>query len=372
MFVGEIYFLKLPRKERYFPMHKLRFLLLFPCALLVATLCRAQSTQLDLPRPSQRAQVTQRIGITDITITYHRPLVNGRKIWGGLVPYGQVWRAGANENTIITFPDPVMIEGKPLEAGTYGVHMIPNEDQWTVIFSKMHTAWGSFSYDEKEDALRVTVKPQATELHNALLYDFDQLQPDSAVVTMSWDKVAVPFKVSVNVNEVVEASLHKQLRGLSQYTWDAWDDAATYMVDNKMDLKEALKYEDNSIGNEERFENLMTKSRILDAMGQPTEATAARDKALAMGSAPQLYGYGRQLQREGKQKEAFAVYKSAAQKYPDNWLSHAGLARIACGEGNYPDATKQMQLALAGAPDPAKSGVEGLIKRLQAQQDINK
>ena len=112
------------------------------------------------------------------------------------------------------------------------------------------------------------------------------------------------------MNEVVEASLHKQLRGLSQYTWDAWDDAATYMVDNKMDLKEALKYEDNSIGNEERFENLMTKSRILDAMGQPTEATAARDKALAMGSAPQLYGYGRQLQREGKQKEAFAVYKS--------------------------------------------------------------
>ena len=353
-------------------MHKLRFLLLLPCALLVATLGGAQSTQLNLPRQSQRAQVTQRIGITDITITYHRPLINGRKVWGGLVPYGEVWRAGANENTLITFPDPVMIEGKPLEAGTYGLHMIPNEDQWTVIFSKMHTAWGSFSYDEKEDALRVTVKPQATELHNALIYDFDQLQPDSAVVTMSWDKVAVPFKVSVNVNEVVEASLHSQLRGLSQYTWDGWDDAATYMIDNKMDLKEALKYEDNSIGNEERFENLMTKSRILDAMGQKTEAMAALDKALTMGTAPQLYGYGRQLQRAGKQNEAFAVFKSTAQKYPDNWLSHAGLARIACGAGNYPDATKQMQLALAAAPDPAKSGVEGLIKRLQAQQDINK
>ncbi len=352
-------------------MSKPRFLLL-PCVLFLAALCSAQSAQLDLPRQSQRAQVTQRIGITDITISYHRPLVNGRKIWGGLVPYGQVWRAGANENTTITFPDDVMIEGKPLPAGTYGLHMIPTEDQWTVIFSKMHTAWGSFSYNQAEDALRVTVKPQPAEFHNALAYDFDQLQPDSAVIVMSWDKLAVPFKVSVNVNQVVEASLHKQLRGLSQYTWDAWDDAATYLVDNKMDLNEALKYENNSIQNEERFENLMTKSRILEAMGKTTEGAAVRDKALAMGNAQQLYGYGRQLQREGKQKEAFAVFKSAAQKDPDNWLAHAGLARIACGEGNYPEATKQMQLALAAAPDNAKAGVEALVKRLQAQQDINK
>jgi hypothetical protein len=103
-------------------MKKVRFLLLVPCALLIASLCSAQSTQLNLPRPSQRAQVTQRIGITDITITYHRPLVNGRKVFGGLVPYGQVWRAGANENTIISFPDDVMIEGKSLPAGTYGLH----------------------------------------------------------------------------------------------------------------------------------------------------------------------------------------------------------------------------------------------------------
>ena len=352
-------------------MSKLR-LVFIACLLGLTSVCAAQSTQLDLPLQSQAAQVTQTIGITNITIKYHRPLVNGRKIWGDLVPYGQVWRAGANLNTTITFANDVMIEGKPLPAGTYGLHMIPNQDQWTVIFSKMSTAWGSFSYKESEDALRVDVKPQAAEFHNALAYDFDQLKPDSAVVVMSWDKLAVPFNVSVDVNKVVEASLHNQLRGLSQYTWDGWDDAATYLVDNKVDLDEALKYEDNSIGNEDRFENEMTKSRILEAMGKTTEATAAKDKALSLGTAPQLYGYGRQLQREGKQKEAFAVFKQAAQKDPNNWLSHAGLARIACGEGNYPQATKEMQLALAGAPDPAKSGVEGLIKKLQAQQDINK
>ncbi len=140
-------------------MFKLRALAMLSCLMLFGIVCNAQSTQMDLPRQSQHAIVMQRIGITDITINYHRPLVKDRKIFGGMVPYGQVWRAGANENTTITFADPVTIDGQPLERGTYGLHMIPNQDQWTVIFSKMHTAWGSFSYDQKEDALRVTAKP---------------------------------------------------------------------------------------------------------------------------------------------------------------------------------------------------------------------
>ena len=352
-------------------MYKLRLVLLLPGLLLAAVLCNAQSALVDLPRPSQHAIVMQRIGITDIAINYHRPLVNGRKIFGGLVPYGQVWRAGANENTTITFPDAVTIEGKPLAAGTYGLHMVPTEDQWTVIFSKMHTAWGSFSYNQAEDVLRVTVKPETAEFHDALVYDFDQLKPDSAVVTMRWDRVAVPFKVAVNVNEVVEASLQKQMRGLVQYTWDAWDDAATYMADNKMNLNEALTYEDKSIQNEERFENLMSKAKILDALGRKDEATAARNKSLGIANAQQLYGYGRQLQREKRQDEAFALYQSTAKKYPDYWLSHAGLARVYSGKGDFDNATKQMEMALARAPDQAKTGVQGLIKRLQAKQDIN-
>jgi len=346
-------------------------LLLIPCLLLLATFCVAQSTQLNLPLQSQGAKITQTIGITDVTINYHRPLVNGRKVWGGLVPYGQVWRAGANQNTTITFANDVSVEGQPLAAGTYGLHMIPNEGDWTIIFSKQHDAWGSFTYKESEDALRVTVKPQPTDVHNALTYDFDQLQPGSAVVVMSWDTLAVPFKVSVDVNKIVEASLHNQLRGLSQYTWDGWDDAASYLVDNKIDLDQALKWESNSIHNEDRYENEMTKSRILRAMGRDSEAQQSKDKALSLASAQQLYGYGRQLQREKKPDEAWAIYKMAAQRDPNNWLAHAGLARIACAQGNYPEATKQMQAALEGAPDGAKSGVEGLIKKLQAQQDIN-
>src|SRR5271154_2412341 len=146
----------------------------FLFCLLTATMSGvspAQSFVLDLPLQSQGAKVSQTIGITNITVNYHRPLVNDRKVWGGLVPYGQVWRAGANLNTTITFSDPVTIEGKPLAAGTYGLHMIPNENEWTIIFSKNSTSWGSFTYDQAEDALRVTVKPQPTDFHDALTYD---------------------------------------------------------------------------------------------------------------------------------------------------------------------------------------------------------
>ena len=172
--------------------------------LLLGSFGLAQSFVLDLPRPSQHAVITQRIGITDVTINYHRPMVNKRKVWGGLVPYGQVWRAGANENTTIKFTDPVTIEGKPLPAGAYGLHMIPGENEWTVIFSRNSTSWGSFTYNQAEDALRVTVKPQATEFHESLTYDFDDVNPDSTVVTLRWEKVAVPFKVGVNTHEIVE------------------------------------------------------------------------------------------------------------------------------------------------------------------------
>src|SRR6266478_4843981 len=253
--------------------------------LLLGSLAHAQSFLLDLPRPSQHAVLTQRIGITDITINYHRPVVNKRKVWGGLVPYGQVWRAGANENTFIQFTDPVTIEDKPLPKGTYGLHMIPGENEWTVIFSKNFTSWGSFTYDQAEDALRVTVKPQTTDFNEALSYDFDEVGSDSSVIRLRWEKVAVPFKVGVNTHEIVAQNLQHQLRGLAQYTWDGWDDAANYLLQEKIDLEEALKYSDKSILNERRYDHLMTKSRALDALNRKEEATAARNQALAMANA---------------------------------------------------------------------------------------
>jgi Protein of unknown function (DUF2911)/Tetratricopeptide repeat len=353
-------------------MNRVRSFVLVAVLCSVPSLCRAQSFILDLPRPSQHAEITQRIGITDVTINYHRPLVNGRKVWGGLVPYGQPWRAGANENTTITFTTPVSVEGQTLAAGTYGLHMIPNENEWVVAFSKMNTAWGSFSYNPAEDALRVNVKPAATDFHDALTYDFDDLKPDSAVVTLRWEKIAVPIKVSVDVHQTVEESLQKQLRGISQYTWEAWDDAANYWLAEKTNYDEALKDADHSIQVEERYDNWMTKSQVLDAMGRKEEAVTARNKALSDASADQLYAYARQLQTKGEQDEAFAVYKSIAKKYPDHWRAHAAMARVYSGQGDFDNALKEANAALPGAPDQVKPVLQGFIHRLQQKQDINK
>jgi hypothetical protein len=347
------------------------------CLLMAAmsgafsSVCLAQSFVLDLPLQSQAAQISQTIGITDVTIKYHRPLVNDRKVWGGLVPYGQVWRAGANFNTTITFSDPVQIEGKPLDRGTYGLHMIPNADEWTIIFSKNSTSWGAFTYDEKEDALRVTVKPKAADMHNALTYDFDQLKPDSAVVQLEWEKVAVPFKVSVDVHEIVEASLKKQLRDLSQYTWLSWDDAANYLLTEKIDLDQALTYVNKSIENEDRADNENTKSKVLAALNRKDESAAALKRALDLSTPLQIHLYARQLQGEKRSEEAFVIFRENAKKHPDQWFVHSGLARIYCSEGKFDDAAKEMKLALAGAPDNQKTYVDGLVKKLEAKQDIN-
>jgi hypothetical protein len=357
-------------------MHKVRVLLLTASVLLFATLSRAQTAtnetlMLNLPRASQHALISQRIGITDITINYHRPLVNGRQIFGKVVPYGEVWRAGANENTTIKFTDPVTIEGQPLDKGTYGLHMIPGESAWVVIFSKNSTAWGSFTYKQEEDALRVQVKPQTSEFRNAMAYDFDDVKPDSTVITMRWDKVAVPFKVQVKVNDIVVASLRQQMHGLNQYYWDTWDDAAGYLLANKIDLEEALKDEDQSIQVEQRYDNLMNKSKILEAMGRNDDAKTFRAKALDTASPLQLYIYARQLQGEKKKEEALAVFQSTAKKFPDYWSTHLGLARVYSAQGDFDNAVKEVKLSMNGAPDANKSALERYAKQLQAKQDIN-
>jgi len=336
------------------------------------SLSHAQSAVLDLPRPSQHSAVSQRIGITDITISYHRPLVKGRTIWGKVVPYDQVWRAGANENTTITFTDPVSVEGQPLAKGTYGLHMIPGENQWTIIFSKINTAWGSFTYKEADDALRVTVKPQASEPHEALTYDFDDVKDASAVATLRWEKIAVPFKIDVNVHDIVQASLHRQLQGLAQYTWEGWDDAATYLVTEKYDLDDALQYEETSIRTEPRFDNFITKSQILEAMGRKGDAEAATNEALKRATAAQIYSYGRQLQTQGKQDQAFDLFRKAAQKDPNDWVVHMGTARLYSAKGDFDNALKEIKITMAGAPDNQKILFEPLVKKLESKQDINK
>jgi tetratricopeptide (TPR) repeat protein len=331
-------------------------------------------TALGLPDRSQAAMVHQRVGVTEFTIDYHRPLVNGRKIWGGLVPFGQVWRAGANENTTIEVSDPVSVEGKPLPKGIYGLHMIPNPDSWTIIFSRAATSWGSYSYNQAEDALRVTVKPRASEMEEALRYSFEDLQPDSAVVTLTWEKLAVPFRISVSDEETVLPFVRRQLRGRAQYSWEPLNEAAQYCLTKKIDLPEALKWADKSIQVEERFENLGTKADLLKAMDKPDEAKAVWNHALEISSPIQLYSYARQLQSQKRDAEAMDMFKSIAQKSPQNVFGHLSQARIKSANGDYAGAADEVKQAQAGAVSDEQllPQLNALLDRLNAKQDINK
>ena len=330
-------------------------------------------TELGLPDRSQAAMVQQQVGVTDITIRYHRPLVGGRKIWGGLVPFGKVWRAGANLNTTIEVSDPVTVEGKPLPEGTYGLHMIPTADSWTIIFSKASSSWGSYTYDQAEDALRVTVQPHASVMQEAIQYSFDDLKPDSVVVTMAWDKLAVPFHISVTDETTVLPYIRRQLRGIQQYSWVPTNEAAQYCLTKKIDLPEALKWVDLSIQNEERFENLATKADILKAMGKTDEAAAVSKHAMEAAKPVQLYSYARQLQAEKRDAEAMEIFKAVAQQSPQDLFGHMAQARVKSNAGDYPGAAEELKQALAVTPDGAqKEAIKGLLDKLSAKQDINK
>jgi tetratricopeptide (TPR) repeat protein len=329
---------------------------------------------LNLPDVSQAAEVKQRIALTDITVKYHRPLVNGRKIWGGLVPYGKVWRAGANENTTIEFSDPVSIEGKPLAKGTYGLHMIPNPDSWTVIFSKTNTGWGSYSYKQDEDALRVDVKPKPlAQSEEALEFEFEDLKPDSTAVTLKWEKLGVPFTVSVKDAEQTLENIRAQLKGRGQFTWQALDEGAQFCLTRKINLDEALRWADASIQNEERFDNLSTKADILKALNRPDEAKTTWNRALEVATAPQLYSYGRRLQNQKQGAEAMEIFKEVDKRFPQGVYRDLARARIKSGAGDFAGAASDAKKAQTAAPTNAqKQSIQALITRLESKQDINK
>ena len=345
---------------------------LFTFVIALFGLAAVAQADLDLPDVSQLAVVKQRVGLTDIKITYHRPLVNGRKVWGGLVPLGEVWRAGANQNTTIEFGDAVSIEGQALPKGRYGLHMIPTAEKWTIIFSKMADAWGSYTYKLEEDALRVTVTPRPAEMEEALEYEFEDLKADSTLVTMKWEKLTVPFKVSVS-DETTLANIRNQMRGRAQYEWDSLNQAAQFCATKKINLDEALKWADSSIQNEERFENLATKSDLLKAMNKPEDAKKTWEQAIAKTTPIQLYGYARRLMFETKGAEAMEILKEVAKRYPDTPFGHLSNARIKSAAGDFAGAAEDAKKAQAVAiSDQQKKNIQALIDRLATKQDINK
>ena len=247
--------------------------------------------------------------------------------------------------------------------------MIPTPESWTVIFSKMSTAWGSFTYNQKEDALRVTVKPQAAEMHEALTYDFDDVKPDSAVVTLRWEKVAVPFTVKAD-QEATLANIRNQLRNGPQYLWNGWDDAATWCADNKTNLEEALRWTDRSIQIEERFENLMTKARILKELQRvpPNRPPPARRRWKSATHCRFTFTAANCRHRRRRLRRS-PIYRMVAKRFPDHWLGHLAKARAAVADADFATAMKETQAAQAGgAGESRKPQLEGSEKAHRSER----
>lgn len=244
--------------------------------------------QLNLPRESQRQTLTQTVGDASVSIVYHRPNVKARKVWGALVPFGQVWRAGANEATVFEISRDATINGKPLPAGKYSFHAIPNNNEWTIIFNKTWEQWGSFNYDEKQDALRVAAKPEKADFQETLSFDIEDVKLNSARVIIGWEKLKIPFTVDFgDVTGRVLANIREKMKNLKADDFRTPAQAANWVLTMKMAgyYSEALGWIETSIKTRETFGNLNTKARLLAESGKKQEAIAVAEKAIQIGKA---------------------------------------------------------------------------------------
>ena len=244
--------------------------------------------QLNLPRESQRAEIAQIIGDARVAVVYHRPNVKNRKIWGELVPFGKVWRTGANEATTIEISRDATVNGQPLAAGKYSLHTIPGEKDWTFIFNKRAEQWGSFDYDEKLDALRVTAKPIAADFSETMTLAFENITENTAQLVVRWEKLAVPVTIDVgDTRGRTLVQIREQLKSVKSDDARTPQQAANWVLTMKMadSYAEALEWIEKSIKTGENFGNLNVKARLLAASGKRDEAIAAGEKAVALGKA---------------------------------------------------------------------------------------
>ena len=327
-----------------------------------------QLPPLQLPQASPEASVSQVVGLTDITITYHRPAVNKRTVWGELVPYGQVWRAGANENTTIEFSSPVSIGGKTLAAGKYGLHMLPTDKgNWSIIFSSVASAWGSFSYDEKEDVVRVSAAPKPADFEERLEYRFENPTENSVDVVMQWEKMAVSFPIQVDTNAVVMASLKAQLRGLPRFGWQAWNTAANWALTHDQDLGQALQWADQSLQTQTTFANLRTKAAILEKKGDTQQAEALRAQSLKIATEADMNQYGYQLLGQKKYDEAIAVFRKNIKDYPNSWNTYDSLGEALAAKGDTKASIESYRKALSMTTDATqRKRIEDILSKMKA------
>lgn len=349
--------------------------------LVIACATTAWSQSIDLPRTaSPAAEVSQTIGISTVSVNYSRPAVKGREIWGKLVPYGwnvegfglgnsAPWRAGANENTVITFSHDAKVEGKMVPAGSYGLFFTINADNsGEVILSKDHHSWGNYFYDAAQDQLRAKIKIRSNNMTELLTYDFINLNKNGGELVLNWEAKQFPVKIEFDVDAIVMANASDELKGALGFDWEGYSTAANYSLQNNFNLEQGLQWAMQAAAMNPSFTTLTTKGMILRMQGNDAEADKANAEALTMANEVEMNAYGYQLLNLGQKEEAIAIFKANTEKYPESANAWDSLGEGYALNGDKKEAIKAFKKSLSLDPEPnVRANSEKYLKELGAK-----
>ncbi|MEO6133059.1 MAG: DUF2911 domain-containing protein, partial [Saprospiraceae bacterium] len=323
------------------------------------------------------AEVKQTIGISTVSVSYSRPSVKGRVIWGDLVPYGYnvqnfgnqkpaPWRAGANENTVIEFSHNAKVEGHDVPAGRYGLFFTVNNDETAeVIFSKDSRSWGSFFYEADHDLFRSKIQLRSHAMTELLTYDFINMDKNSAELVMNWENNQFPVKIEFAVDDIVMANAMEELKGPAGFNWEGYNQAANYALQNKVSPAQGILWADQAIAQKRNYNTLMVKSGLLEQLGKNTEAEQIRTEALKMGTEAELNAYGYQLLNQAKNDEAIHIMMLNTKNHPESANAWDSLGEAYAINGDKANAIKSFKKSLSLNPtEGTKANSMKYLKKL--------
>ena len=348
--------------------------------LLVGVAMASWAQGITTPRtPSPASSTSQTIGISTVKVNYSRPSVKGREIWGKLVPYGwnketfgygnpSPWRAGANENTVITFSHDAKVQGKNVPSGSYGLFFVINPDNsGEVILSKDNQSWGNFWYDASHDMMRAPITIRDNAHTEFLTYDFINLTKNSGELVLNWEKKQFPVKIEFAVDDLVMVNAAEQLKGTVGFSWQGYNSAANYALQNKVNLEQALKWADQAVTQNKSFTTLNVKAGLLRELGKPEESEKLMVDALAIATEPEVNVYGYQLLNQGNHDKAIEILTMNTKKYPNSANAWDSLGEAYATKGDKASAIKNFKKSLSlNPPDNVRANSEKYLKQLGA------